>query len=201
MDFHRTSDGLILSVYDSLRLPRKKEKTKIQKNLENSCAVAVNVYHQSIMQFISSILDRIPQPAWIGLSISGVIATFGLTISTIMSNDVELKIANSKLVLSRQIAKAKELNSTSEQTLKVISETLQKSQQTNTELREKIKQLKSASCQVKNQQIQELEQTIEKVAEPETDKNIQEIEEIKSELLSNSESLEKLNEELVEEIK
>ena len=151
------------------------------------------------MQFISDIFDRIPQPAWIGLSISGVIVTLGLTISTIMSNDVELEIANSKLVLSRQIAKAKELNTSSEQSLIVIAETLQKFQQTNAEIRAKIQQLKSAPCQVKNQQIKELEQTIEKVAEPETAYKIQEIKEIKSELESNSESLEKLNEELVEQ--
>lgn len=64
------------------------------------------------MQFISNILTRIPQPAWVGISISGVIMTFGLTISTIMSNDVELEVANSKLVLSRQIAKAKEQTNT-----------------------------------------------------------------------------------------
>ena len=152
-----------------------------------------------IMQFVINLLKLIPQPAWIGISISGVIATFGLTISTIMSSDVELEVANSKLVLSRQIAKAKEINSDSEKSLILISQTLQKSQQTNAELREKIKQLKSASCSVKNQKIQELEQKIERVSEPETDKKLQEIEEIKSELENNSESLEKLNEELIED--
>lgn len=150
------------------------------------------------MKVIADIISRIPQPAWIGLSVSGVILTLGLTISTVMSNDVELEIANSKLVLSRQIAKAKELNTNSEQTLKVVAETLQDSQQTNAELREKIRQLKNAPCHFKNKKIQELEQTITEVSEPETNENIAEIQEITSELESNSESLEKLNAELVE---
>lgn len=150
------------------------------------------------MQFVSEILKNIPKPAWIGFSTSGVIVTLGLTISTVMSNDVELEVANSKLVLSRQIAKAKELNTSSEQTLKVIAETLQDSQQNNAELREKVRQLKAAPCHFKNKKIQELEQTITEVSEPETKENLEEIQEITSELENNSESLEKLNAELTD---
>ena len=154
------------------------------------------------MQSIINLLKAIPERVWIKLSIavaiSIVTATFGLTISTVFSSDIELEIANSKLVLSKQIAEAKQLNSDSEKSLILISQTLQQSQQTNKELREKIKQLKSLPCAFKNQKIREIEQTINQVAEPETDKNLQEIEEIKSELEHNTESLEKLTEELVD---
>lgn len=150
------------------------------------------------MQFISDILDSIPKPAWIGVAICSVIATFGVAVSTVLSNNVELEVANSKLVLSRQIAKAKELNSDSEQSLILIAETLQKSQESNAKLREKVAQLKNVSCRVQDQKIQELEETIESNSTPQTQQKIQEIQEIKSELENNSKSLEKLNEELID---
>lgn len=150
------------------------------------------------MQFIRDIVTAIPTPAWIGISVSLVVATGGLTVSTMFSSNVELEVANSKLVLSRQIAKAKELNSNSENTLALMAATLQRSQETNLELREQIRQLKAVPCQVKNQKLKEIEQKIEEqIAEPE--KNIEEIEKVTTELQENNQSLEKLNEELVEQ--
>lgn len=151
------------------------------------------------MQFISDILNAIPNSAWIGVSISGVIATLTVGISAIRSDDVQLEVANIKLGLSSQIAKAQKLNSESEKSLIVISETLQKSQEVNAHLRQQIKELKAAPCYAKNQKLHEIEKEIETISKEETSKNIQEIEEIKTELENNSQSLEQLNEELVEQ--
>lgn len=151
------------------------------------------------MQFLTNIINAIPTPAWIGVSVSVVIATLGLTVSTIFSSDVELEVANSKLVLSREIAKTQKIYSDSEVALELAIDSLNRSRQTNEELKQKIKELRNIPCAAKNNKIQEIEQTIEKVTEPETKEKIQKIESIKGELENNSESLEKITEELVEE--
>ena len=151
------------------------------------------------MQFLSDIFRTIPPPVWFGASVSLVIATAGLTISTVFSSDVELEVANSKLVLSREIAKTQKLHSDSGLALELAIDSLNRSRQNNQELKQQIKELKTVPCAAKNNKIQEIEQTIEKVTEPETKEKIKKIESIKGEIESNSESLEKLAEELIEE--